>query len=127
MGWAACSSIGMLMSLIVSLCWIFTSFDIVIFAIMYSLGQVLNIVGSCFLSTPKGHLKDMKKKTRIIPSCLYIGSIILTLVLAIATNIKALVLISLVVQVIAYYWYTISFIPFGQRILKRLCKTCFDF
>jgi len=68
----------------------------------------------------------MKKKHRLIPSIIYIGLIILTLVIAIATEIKGLVLLLVVLQAIAYYWYTISFIPYGNKILKKLCSACFD-
>jgi len=84
-GWLACSIIGTVMSLIVSLVFVFSDFDVAIFAVVYSLGQILNITGSCFLSTPSGHLKAMKKKHRIIPSIVYISLIILTLIIAIAT------------------------------------------
>lgn len=126
MGWLACSITGMVLSFIVSMVFILSDFDVVAYAILYSIGQILNIGGSCFLSTPSGHLKDMKKKSRIIPSCLYIGSIILTIVIAVATQIKGLVLLFLVIQVFAYYWYTISFIPFGQKILKKLCQCCIE-
>lgn len=126
-GFLACSIIGTVMSFIVSFVFIFSDFDVAVFAVVYSLSQVLNIAGSCFLSTPSGHLKAMKKKHRIIPSVTYISLIILTLIIAIATQIKGLVLLFLILQMIAYYWYTISFIPFGQKILKSLCSACFDF
>jgi hypothetical protein len=56
----------------------------------------------------------------------YVLSIILTIVIAVATEIKALVLLFLIIQVIAYYWYTIAFIPFGQKILKQMCECCID-
>jgi len=68
----------------------------------------------------------MTKKTRIIPSVVYILSIILTIVIAVATQIRGLVFLFLVIQVLAYYWYTISFIPFGQKILKNACECCID-
>jgi hypothetical protein len=75
----------MLLSLIVSIIFIASAFDVVAYAILYSIGQILSITGSCFLSTPAGHCKDMKKKHRIIPSTIYIVSIILTIVVAVAT------------------------------------------
>ncbi len=121
-GWIACAAIGTGMSLILTFVFIFTSFNIAAYAIMYSIAQVVNICGSCFLSTPKGHCKSMWKKDRIIPSSVYLILIILTLVIAIATELKALVLVLLILQMIAYYWYTISFLPFGQKILKKICK-----
>jgi len=125
-GWLSCSILGFLLSLIISLVFVLSNFNVTAYAILYSLGQVLNIGGSCFLSTPSGHLKDMTKKSRIIPSAVYILSIILTIVIAVATQIKGLVFLFLVIQVLAYYWYTISFIPFGQKILKNACECCID-
>lgn len=112
----------MILSLVVSLVFAFSGFDVVAYAILYSIGQIISIAGSCFLSTPSGHMKDMMKKHRIIPSILYFSSIILTIVVAVVTKIHGLVLLFLIIQIIAYYWYTISFIPFGQKIVKRLCK-----
>ena len=125
-GWLACSITGFLLSIIISFVFILSDFNVAAYALIYSLGQVLNIAGSCFLSTPSGHCKDMKKKHRIIPSIVYILSIILTIVIAVATEIKPLVLLFLVIQILAYYWYTISFIPFGQKILKKMCECCID-
>ena len=120
-GWLSCSIIGWLLSIIITFVFVFSNFNVAAYAILYSMGQILNIGGSCFLSTPAGHLKDMKKKSRIIPAIVYILSIILTIVIAVATQIKGLVILFLVIQVLAYYWYTISFIPFGQTILKKMC------
>jgi predicted membrane channel-forming protein YqfA (hemolysin III family) len=68
----------------------------------------------------------MKKKHRLIPSVLYIVMIIITIVIAVATLIKGLVLLCVVILTACYYWYTISFIPFGTKILKKLCGACFD-
>jgi len=125
-GWLACSITGMVLSFIVSFVFVFSNFDVAAFAVLYSIGQILSIAGSCFLSTPAGQWKDMKKKSRIIPSILYVSSIILTLVVALATNIKGLVLLFLIIQIFAYYWYTITFIPFGQKIVKKLCECCLE-
>lgn len=125
-GWLGCSITGMVLSLIVSIVFVITNFDVVAYAILYSLGQIISIAGSCFLSTPAGHCKDMMKKHRIIPSSIYILSIILTIVIAVATQIPGLVLLFLFIQIFAYYWYTISFIPFGQKIVKKLCECCLE-
>lgn len=123
-GWIACSVVGFLMSIIISAAFVITGFDVVTYAILYSISQIISIAGTCFLSTPKGHCKDMKKKHRIIPSIVYFLSIIATIVIAVATQITGLVFLFLVIQVVAYYWYTISFIPFGQQIAKKICQCC---
>jgi hypothetical protein len=118
--------IGWVLSLIITFVYIFSDFNIAAYAIIYSIGQIMNIAGSCFLSTPEGQLKAMKKKHRLIPSVVYVSLIVLTLVIAIATEIKGLVLLLVVLQAIAYYWYTISFIPYGNKIIKKVCSSCFD-
>lgn len=78
---------------------------------------------SCFLATPKTQIKDMFKKTRWVLTLLYLGSIIGTLVMAflLPDNLKGLVILMLVVQIITYYLYTFSFVPFGRKILKKCC------
>lgn len=125
-GFLVCSVLGFLISWIMTFIFVFSAFNVTVYAVIFSFCQILNIAGSCFLSTPSGHLKAMKKKHRIIPSIAYIVMIILTIVLAVATGIKALVLLCVILLTICYYWYTISFIPYGTKILKKLCGTCLD-
>jgi hypothetical protein len=66
----------------------------------------------------------MFKKSRLLLTLLYLGAIVGTVVLAIMLpdNLKALVLVMLIVQIIAYYLYTLSYVPFGQKILKKCCQ-----
>lgn len=65
----------------------------------------------------------MFKKTRWVLTLLYLGSIIGTLAMAflLPDNLKGLVILMLVVQIITYYLYTFSFVPFGRKILKKCC------
>lgn len=125
-GFLALSITAFLISWILTFAFIFSGFDVVTYALIFSFCQILNIASSCFLSTPKGHMKAMKKKSRIIPSVTYIILIILTIVIAVATQVKGLVLLCVILLTISYYWYTISFIPFGNKILKKICGSCFD-
>lgn len=55
-GFLACSITGWLLSLIITFVFIFSQFNIATYAILYSLGQVLNIAGSCFCQ----HLRSDK-------------------------------------------------------------------
>jgi len=65
----------------------------------------------------------MFKKTRWVLTLLYLGSIAGTLAMAflLPDNLKGLVILMLVVQIICYYLYTLSYIPFGRKILKKCC------
>lgn len=87
LGFVVCSAVGWLISLLGVLVLVLKH-NVAQFAILYSIGQVLNIVGysflhysSCFLATPKKQLKNMTHRTRIILTGLYLGAIVLTLVL----------------------------------------------
>jgi hypothetical protein len=96
--------------------------DIATFAILYSIGQVLNILGSVILVTPKAQWKAMTNKSRMLTSIVYILSIVATIVVACVVKIKALTFICLGVQMCAYFWYNLSFIPCGHKIAKKCCK-----
>jgi antibiotic biosynthesis monooxygenase (ABM) superfamily enzyme len=65
----------------------------------------------------------MTDKSRRITSLVYIVSLILTLVFALTTNILPLVFIFLIIQICSYYWYTLSYIPFGQKCMKKICES----
>lgn len=122
-GWLCCSILGWVLSLFATVS-LMTSNDMTVFAVLYSIGQILNIAGSVFLSTPKGQWEAMTNKSRRVTSIVYLLSIVLTLVVALTAKIKGLVILFLIIQVMAYYWYTISFIPCGQRMAKGLFKSC---
>jgi uncharacterized membrane protein YccF (DUF307 family) len=68
----------------------------------------------------------MFKKTRWVLTLIYLGSMIATIVLAflLPEQWKGLVLVTLIVQMISYFLYTFSYVPFGRKILKKLCQ-CF--
>lgn len=50
----------------------------------------------------------------------------MTIVIATATGVKGLVILCIIFTTLAYYWYTISFVPFGTKILKKCCGACLD-
>lgn len=43
---------------------------------------------------------------------------------------KLVCLVGIIVQAMAYFWYNLTFIPFGRRIFKAMfkgcCKKCFE-
>lgn len=125
-GFLACSITGFVISWILTFVFVISGFDVTTYALIFSFCQILNIASSCFLCTPKGHLKSMKKKSRIIPSAVYCTMIILTIVIAVATGVKGLVLLCVIILTVSYYWYTISFIPYGNKILKKICGQCLE-
>jgi hypothetical protein len=111
--------------------WSYLQFSIVLVKLLILLGKlffIIKIYSSCFLATPVTQVKDMFKKARIWFSVAYLLSMILTLVLAftLPANLRGLVVISLIIQIISYFFYTLSYIPYGQKILGKVFKTMLE-
>ncbi len=83
---------------------------------------------ACFLATPQKQAKDMFLRKRIWFTVAYLGSTIVTIVLAatLPAHLRYLIIISLIVELISYFFYTLSFIPFGQKILRKIFKAATD-
>ncbi|CAK63151.1 unnamed protein product (macronuclear) [Paramecium tetraurelia] len=97
------------------------------FAIIFSIGNLVAIMSTLFLSGPKDQCKKMADKSRLISTIIFFSTLIVTLVLAFATDLTFLTLLMTLVQFCAYVWYVLSFIPFGQRMLKKFFSSCCEF
>ena len=100
-------------------------------AYMYTIGNLVAISGTCFLSGPKSQMRKMCHNVRRVSTILFFLSMILTLVVAIGgqsllamgQGLQTTVLIILiVVQFLCLVWYTLSYIPFAQDLVKNCCK-----
>ena len=108
------------------------------FVVFYTLGNVMAIAGSLFLSGPKTQCKKMWDKTRRIATCVYFLTIFFTLFVAFYEDIPddsriGLIIMCIFFQWLAMLWYTISFIPFARdyvimlcwKVPKEACMKCF--
>jgi hypothetical protein len=94
------------------------------FAVMVSLGSIISIVGTFFLSGPMKQLKNMFDPTRLIATIIYLIMIVLTLVAGIVLRNPILAIICIVGQYAAMIWYSISFIPFARETLIGCFGKC---
>lgn len=124
-GWAVCWGLGIILEL--------GSFGRMVraafggsaaaarFAGTYSAGNVLALLGTCFLVGPREQLDSMMLEHRIWPSLAFVGSLVLTLIVACGHATyhgKTLLLLLLVmVQWAALIWYTLSWFPRVQQAL----------
>eukprot|EP00941_MAST-03F_sp_MAST-3F-sp1_P003134 g3134.t1 len=127
MGWACCSGLGTLFSVICifMVTKIFTRPEK--FAVPYTLGNIFTLAGTFFLAGPKKQLKRMSKEHRRVCVLCYLTTMILVIVLAVAwrenTQLKGLVMFILIIfQGVCVVWYVFTYIPGGQRMLKECCK-----
>mmetsp|Transcript_29010 Transcript_29010/g.92792 ORF Transcript_29010/g.92792 Transcript_29010/m.92792 type:complete len:110 (-) Transcript_29010:2211-2540(-) len=88
--------------------------DPVPFAMTYTLGNIVAICSSCFISGPKGQAKKMFKGHRLLATLIYLGTLILTLTTVFAPGVPHrifLVLLCIVAQFCALAWY----VPTAKR------------
>eukprot|EP00347_Sterkiella_histriomuscorum_P010284 403376892 len=92
------------------------------FAIPYTFGTILSFCGSFFLSGPLNQLKRMFLRKRIIVTLVCITSIIMTLISAMVIKKPLLVLLFVLIQYCSYFWYSLSYIPYGREIVCKCFK-----
>lgn len=104
------------------------------FALRYTFGNIVSLMGTCFLAGPKSQIRNMSRSGRRTTSAIFLGSMVLT-VLAVESGQhhgRALLIMLLVfAQWFALIWYTLSYVPYGQKIGKKIVRKagswCCDF
>ena len=91
------------------------------FAVLFTLGNLLALGSTFFLLGPCRQLRNMMKPHRLIASIVYVAAMIFTLVAALKLHSWPLTLVSIIVQMCALFWYCLSYIPFGRRIIGSCC------
>ena len=131
-GFVTCFCLGILFSLL-SMGGIFAAFlSPTKFAILYSLGNITSMGSTLFLFGPASQCKRMFKRGRIIATSLYLLALISTLVFCLfifdSKNRppwqRLVVLLLILLQFCTLFWYTLSYIPFGRALFKKICFAC---
>ncbi|CAD5207283.1 unnamed protein product [Bursaphelenchus okinawaensis] len=95
------------------------------FAVMVSLGSMISIGGTFFLSGPLNQLKKMFEPTRLVATLIYILMIILTLITGLLLRNGVLAVICILGQYLSMGWYSLSYIPYAREVLWSFFNRCF--
>ena len=68
---------------------------------------------------PATQLKRMFDGKRWLSTTVWLLTIVLTLVAALALHSALLCLLCIAVQFVAFAWYCLSYIPYGQQMARR--------
>ncbi|KXJ26097.1 vesicle transport protein SFT2A [Exaiptasia diaphana] len=98
--------------------------DVRLFAVFYSIGNVVALASTCFLMGPCKQLKNMFKEKRLIATIIMLTCLVLTLCAALWWSNKGLALVFCILQYFAMTWYCLSYIPFARDAVKKLCTSC---
>jgi len=119
-GFAFCALFGLMCSALSSVFWTRPTK----FATLYSMGNLLSLASTGFLTGFARQLRNMFHGTRFAATCVYLGALIMTLVCAVELKSFPLTMVFLAVQWCALIWYCMSYIPGGRAALKTVAKTC---
>jgi len=127
-GCVGCFAIGLAVSFLGFMMW--WTGKIAMFATLYTLGNIISICGSGFLFGPRRQLRNMTRAKRRIAVAVYVGTMLLTLVVAFTvkgTGAGMLILICVFCQWCALIWYMASYIPYGQKMITKVLGKAIDF
>lgn len=96
------------------------------FVMLYTLGNIISLFSSLFVCGPKSLLKKMFDEKRKVVTIIYLSSLFVSIVVCFIKfnrDIKLFVLlVLLVVQLCSSIWYSLSYIPFARRAVKKCFK-----
>lgn len=124
-GFLFCFILGMVLSVLGS-CLLFMRNGLVIFGVLYTLGNILSLASTCFLMGPFNQIKKMFAKTRVFATIMVFVMFILTLVCAFAIKNAPLTIICCILQFLAMTWYSLSYIPFARDAVLKCFNACLD-
>lgn len=101
--------------------------DPVPFATMYTIGNLVSICSSCFLSGPWAQAKSMFAATRYAATLVYLSTLFLTLFFAFWRQFPGqavVLLLCIITQFLAAVYYILSYIPFARTLVWQWCGSC---
>jgi len=117
-GFIACLAIGFVLS-ILGAALLFLQL-ILSFAFMFVLGTIVSLIGTGFLIGFFQQLKLMFKPVRVIATVVFLGSIAMVFVAAFVLRNELLCIIMVIVEYLAFSWYTLSYIPYARDAVLKV-------
>lgn len=117
-GFAGCLALGFILSILGSALLFLGQLGS--FAILYAMGTVISLIGTGFLIGFAKQLKLMFKPVRVVATIIFLGSIILVFIGAFVINSDLLCIILVIVEYLAYTWYTLSYIPYARSAVLKV-------
>ncbi|KZO99328.1 SFT2-domain-containing protein [Calocera viscosa TUFC12733] len=113
----ACMAIGFVLSLLGSILLILG--QTWTFALLYTVGIVVTLVGTGFLIGFFRQLKMMFAMVRIVATIIFLASIVLVFIAAFVIGSQVMAIILVIVEYLAYTWYCLSYIPYARQLVKN--------
>ncbi|KAF9390086.1 hypothetical protein CPB97_009983 [Podila verticillata] len=123
-GFGICFVVGFLISILSTLA--LATGQLATFAVFFTLGNILSLCSTSFLIGPGKQIKTMFAPVRMVASIVFIAMIFATLIVAFTIGSALLCLILCIIQFLALFWYSASYIPYGRAAIKKVVGSCID-
>ncbi|KAI0737065.1 SFT2-domain-containing protein [Irpex lacteus] len=117
-GFAGCLALGFVLSILGSVLLFIGQLGS--FAILYAMGTVISLIGTGFLIGFAKQLKLMFKPVRVLATFIFLGSIVLVFIGAFVIGSDVLCIIFVIIEYLAYTWYTLSYIPYARTAVLKV-------
>ncbi|KAF4112303.1 SFT2 domain containing 2a [Onychostoma macrolepis] len=124
-GFLVCMVIGVVCTILGVCCLFIPKIGVIIFIVFYTFGNLCSLVSTMFLMGPVKQLKRMCDKTRAFATVVMLACLVLTLCAAFWWKIFALTLLFVILQVLAFAWYSLSYIPFARDAVLKFFSMLF--
>jgi len=119
-GFAACYLAGLVLSVLGTVMLIIGSHGS--FSVLYALGTIVSLIGTGFLIGFRSQIKLMFKPVRIVATIVFLAMIIMIFIAAFVIRSSTLCIIFVVLEYLAFLWYTLSYIPYARTAVLRFFK-----
>jgi len=116
-GFVGCLAVGFLLSILGSILLFLGQLGI--FAVLYAMGTIVSLIGTGFLIGFLKQLKLMFKPVRVVASIVFLASIGLVFVAAFVLSNEILCIVFVIIEYLAYTWYTLSYIPYARAAVSK--------
>lgn len=119
-GFIFCFIIGVGCTVLGVGCLFLPHIGITLFIVFYTFGNICTLGSTMFLMGPVKQLKRMCDKTRALATTIMITCLVLTLCAAFWWKNFGLALLFVILQVLSFAWYSLSYIPCVREAILKL-------
>ncbi|XP_034460827.1 vesicle transport protein SFT2B-like [Hippoglossus hippoglossus] len=123
-GFLVCFILGAFMSLLATFMLWIPGFGLAVFVVFYTVGNICILASIMFLVGPWRQLRTMCARERALATFLVLVCLVLTLCSAYWWTNFTLALIFCLLQVLAFIWYGLSYLPFAREGVLKFCSIC---
>ncbi|KAF9422306.1 hypothetical protein BGZ94_008598 [Podila epigama] len=123
-GFGICFIVGFLISILSTLS--LATGNLTTFAVFFTFGNIISMLSTSFLIGPAKQLKTMFAPVRMVASIVFLALIVVTLIVAFTVGSALLCLILCIIQFLALFWYSASYIPYGRAAIKKVVGGCIE-